>query len=407
MTARLLLALLLATLSACSAEIVDDGDPIDERESLPNGEYQNPVLGMVERPAGVPVTEPGNVPGHPPTEGCPDPQGLRGPDGKYYLYCTSYTFKYGRYNGFPIFMASAPGGPYHHVGQLIPNVGAGRQSWPNWIRDASGKLDGDFWGPDVHELPNGKFLAAYSAPCGSARCVGIAWSDHPAGPWTHAGAPYIGPHDNGAGGGNCYDPNLLVTSQGELYLYWVVVGRGVYGVQVHAQPSGRLDAFDPADAKLIADRALGQRGEGPYVVEHGGAFYELYSTGSLFYSYYVGVRRGISPLAHFDEEGPAKVVQPNAYFDATGGNSLMHDPVTNQDILVYHGIPVPKNACPRLDPVYGFEIQRDPVNNPHCRVQGDRQAMIDPIEWKAGPDGIEWPVLVNGTGSPSIGPTRL
>ena len=83
------------------------------------------------------------------------------------------------------------------------------------------------------------------------------------------------------------------------------------------------------------------------------------------------------------------------------------NPVTNQDILVYHGIRIPQNPCPRLDPVYGFQIQRDPVDNPHCRVQGDRQAMIDPIEWNAGPDGIEWPVLKNGTGSPSVGPTTL
>ena len=406
-------------LAACATDIGDAGDIAagDEEPDDPgfdvsalvaNGQFRNPIIPMVMRPAGVPLSEPSNVPGpHHATEGCPDPQGLRTSSGQFFVYCTSYTFKYGRWNGFPIFMAPQVAGPYEHVGQLIPNVGASRASWPAWIVDSAGRRDGDFWGPDVHELPSGKFLAAYSAPCGSARCVGIAWAEHPAGPWTHADAPFIGPHNNGAGGGDSYDPNLLVTSLGELYFYWVVPGRGVFGAQVHAQASGKLDPVAGTDARLIADRALGQRGEGPYVVEHAGAFYEFYSSGSLFFSYYVGVRRGASPLAHFGDEDPDHVVSRNEHFVATGGNSLIQNAVGGKDVLVYHAIRVPEVGCPRHDPVYGGMVARDPDSNPLCRVQGDRQAMIDPIEWKAGADGIVWPVLANGTGTPSVGPTRL
>src|SRR5690242_18970959 len=102
-------------------------------------------------------------------------------------------------------------------------------------------------------MPRGKFVEECAAPCGARRCVGIAWADRPYGPWSHAQTPFIPPDNNGAGGGDSYDPNLLVTSASELFLYWVVVGRGVYGARVHAQPSGKLDAVHGSDARLIAD----------------------------------------------------------------------------------------------------------------------------------------------------------
>lgn len=44
-------------------------------------------------------------------------------------------------------------------------------------------------------------------------------------------------------------------------------------------------------------------------------------------------------------------------------------------------------------------------SNPHCRVQGERQAMIDPMTWKAGADGVESPELENGHPTPSVGAT--
>jgi hypothetical protein len=123
------------------------------------------------------------------------------------------------------------------------------------------------------------------------------------------------------------------------------------------------------------------------------------------------VRRSTAPDAPFDVEGP-RVVEHNGEFDATGGNSVIQDAVHGTDFLVYHAIVVPPGGgCPRMDPVYGGAVHRVPADqgnaNPHCRVQGDRQAMIDPIEWNVGSGGFEWPVLKNGKGTPSVGRTAL
>jgi hypothetical protein len=242
--------------------------------------------------------------------------------------------------------------------------------------------------------------------------VGIAWSSGPDGPWTHPDQPFITPANNAdtGPGGDSYDPSLLVTVQGS-YLYWVVPGRGVYGVEVDYDGKGKLAIHPGARVFRIADHTRGQLGEGPYVIEHDGGFYELYSTGSLLYSYYVGVRRGDRPDGPFTQEGPV-VVHRNGRFVATGGNSVIQDAAHGTDFLVYHAIVVPPGGgCPREDPVYGGVVRPVAASagdaNPHCRVQGERQAMIDAIEWKVGADGHEWPVLKNGTGTPSVGGTTL
>ncbi len=403
------LALACGSFAACAAPS-SDGDSSSEDEALTApADYTNPVIPMFDRPAGVASDIPKGVP-HQETEGCPDPSGLRTKSGEFYIYCTSYTFMFSRQDGFPIFHSRSRSlaGPWKRTGSVIPDSGASRSSWPQWVKN-----DGDFWGPDVHELPDGKFLAGYSAPCGATRCVGIAWADHPEGPWKHADQPFITPSNNGAGSGSAsYDPNLLITSKGELYLYWVVPGRGVFGARVHAKASGQLDDVHESDVHLIADRSKGQRGEGPYVVEHAGAYYEFYSTGSLEFSYHVGVRRGLTPLGKFGDEDPNVVVAHNDHFVATGGNSVIQGATAGTDFLVYHAIVVPNGGgCPRRDPVNGNPVVAVAASegnaNPHCRVQGERQAMIDPLEWKAGADTIEWPVLKNGTGTPSVGKTKM
>ncbi len=120
----------------------------------------------------------------------------------------------------------------------------------------------------------------------------------------------------------------------------------------------------------------------------------------------MGVRRGDSPDAPFTEEGPV-VVHPGGRFVASGGNSLIQNATGGLDFLVYHAIVVPPGGgCPRIDPEFGGEI-RETSDNPHCRVQGERQAMIDAIEWRVGTGGHAWPVLANGTGAPSEGNVRL
>jgi Glycosyl hydrolases family 43 len=365
--------------------------------------YTNPIIPMFRLTASD-----SSSPSALPSEGCPDPTGIKTSSGDYYVYCTSYTSPYSRYDGFPIFRASSLAGPWTRAGSIIEDSGPGRSSWPKWIHDQNGKRYGEFWAPDVHELPSGKFVATYAAPCGGVQCVGVAWSDHPAGPWTHAGAPLITTANNGAGWGTTYDPNLLVTSDGHLYLYWAVGGAGLYGAEVGAAASGQL-GFASAPAKLASWGAAGA--EGPYVIERGSTYYLFYSNdpdGGILYNYQVHVLRSSSPLGGFDQEGPLVVHKSNVAnggsvstkaFVATGGNSVIQDAADGVDFLVYHAIVVPEgNACPGTDPTSGSAVHRD-AQNPYCRVQGERQAMLDPITWKPDGSGGEWPTVYDGTPS--------
>lgn len=373
--------------------------------------YTNPILPMSRL-----TSSDSSSPSALPSEGCPDPTGIKTSWGEYYLYCTSYTSASTRYDGFPIFRAGSLAGPWTRIGSIIADSGPGRSSWPKWIHDKNGQRYGEFWAPDVHELPNGKFVATYAAPCGGVQCVGIAWSDHPAGPWTHSGTPLIKDSNNGAGWGTTYDPNLLVTSDGHLYLYWAVGGAGLYGAEVGALPWGQL-MFTSAPAKVASWGTKGAGAEGPYVIERGSTYYLFFSNnpdGGILYNYQVHVLRSSSPLGGFDEEGPLVVHKSNAAngspvnkkaFVATGGNSVIQDAADGVDFLVYHAIVVPEgNACPGTDPSSGGAVHRDP-HNPYCRVQGERQAMMDPITWKPDGKGGEWPVVNDGT--PSTWPVMV
>ena len=367
--------------------------------------YANPVIPMFS----LAGSDTGTLEAHP-SEGCPDPTGIRTSNGKFYIYCTSYTMPYSRYDGFPIFESDSLGGnSWKRAGSIIADSGPGRSSWPAWIKDSHGKRYGNFWAPDVHELPSGKFVATYAAPCGATQCIGMAWSDGPTGPWTHSNEPFISKSNNGAGPGNTYDPNLLVSSSGQLYLYWTVAGAGIHGAEVAAASSGEL-SFTSAPQRLMPSGSVG--GEGPYMIQRGATFYLFYSTdptGGIVYNYQVHVRQSSSPLGVFSGEdrivlehsaqadgGPVK----GTAFVGTGGNSVIQSAADGTDFLVYHGIRVPDgNACPGVDPTDGHPVSRDAKTNPYCRTQGERQAMLDPITWKPDGSGAEWPTVRDGTPS--------
>src|SRR4029077_4697184 len=70
----------LVALVGCSG---DDGTASDAL----NGGFTNPIIPMYDRPAGVPHDIPSGVTFQP-TEGCPDPQGLKTKAGEFFIYCT-------------------------------------------------------------------------------------------------------------------------------------------------------------------------------------------------------------------------------------------------------------------------------------------------------------------------------
>src|ERR1700690_2044612 len=113
MSAARLPALVLVALAACGGNASSE-DAAQDESDLSATHFTNPVIPMFERPPGVPASIPAGAPGHP-TEGCPDPSALKTKSGAIYIYCTSYTFRLGRYDGFPIFKASSLAGPYERV----------------------------------------------------------------------------------------------------------------------------------------------------------------------------------------------------------------------------------------------------------------------------------------------------
>jgi beta-xylosidase len=404
---RRALAVTLAPLLAlaCGASAPETEASSSTSALSSSAEYQNPIIPMFRLPAHD-VSKPTFAA----SEGCPDPTGLKTTKGKFYIYCSSYTVATERYSGFPTFESDSLGGNHWTwVGSIIPDSGPARRSWPAWIHGTGRAPYGNFWAPDVHELPGGKFVATYAAPCGAQQCIGMAWSSGPNGPWRHKNdAPFLGPASS-----DVYDPNVLVARNGHTFLYYAVGGVGLFVEQVQAESSGELRSL--GGASRIVDWREAEGPEGPYVIEHDGVYYHFYSNGGpeggILYDYQVHVRRSTSPTSGFSGEdrlvlhkstdAKGGAVSGTA-FVATGGNSVIQDAAGGVDYIVYHAIKVPDGAaCPGTNPANGSVVSRT-SNNPYCRVQGERQAMIDPIEWQSDGAGGQWPTVRGGTPSTGV-----
>ncbi|MHB8418474.1 MAG: glycoside hydrolase family protein [Myxococcales bacterium] len=403
-----------------------------------------------------------------PTEGCPDPTGLKAPDGKFYIYCTSYSLQSHRLDGFPIFESDTlfTTSNWNRVGSLIP-PSTYYATWPKWIERGNGY----FWGPDVHLVhvrneSRPVYVALYAAPhdygskVGTLQSIGMAWSLSPdgAGGWHHSEKMLISACGSGSNGGctppdgsayngtesynNAYDPNLLVLpgpegASDQLYLYWTVAGpngqKGMRGQEVTLKwPEGRLEFTGGGPVRITGAH------EGGYVIKHSdGNYYAFSSHGSLEYGYEVNVVRSDCPLVDAGltsaagtpctpwMAAPNPVIQRSEAADgsalhekafvAPGGNSVIQNAVPcpnggGVDFMVYHAILAPQGTLsagsrPCVDPGDGARVAPTRAN-PYCRRQMERQAMIDPIDWTTG-----WPI-VNGLdprlkGRPSTGAQAL
>jgi hypothetical protein len=273
-----------------------------------------------------------------PTEGCPDPQGMRTWDNHYYVYCTSYSLAENRFGAFPIFEAnSLANNEWHRAGWIIPPKGGkAREEWPTWIKRDYGL----FWGPDVHEIKinahDHVYVALFGAPHEykshgkhvTHQSIGMAWSKSPTGPWTYyEGHPFVS--SCGSGDSDCthsacegtnskdcdgeakdikengtcdttntYDPNLLI-EDGHMYLYWVVAGNGIMAQEVKLKSDdGELEF---AGSKPIR---VSSKGEGPYAFHRDGTgpTYLFYSTSDdgLVDDYHVNVISSTNPLREVD-----------------------------------------------------------------------------------------------------------
>jgi arabinan endo-1,5-alpha-L-arabinosidase len=341
-------------------------------------------------------------------ENCPDPSIIRGQksDDKYwYLFCTSNPLNDQDVNGDGEYN-------YHllnvHRSLDLVNwtyVGDAFTEQPSWAQAPQG-----FWAPDIQYF-NDQYYLYYSASdtnfvphdpiygIGHA-AIGVATSDSPLGPWTHAPAPVIEPQaapccpfsDTEQRRRWVIDSNIIEDDQGQRYIYF---GSYYGGIAVRRLSEDGLTSDPDSQIEVVSD----ERYEAAFVVKRDGFYYMFGSAtnccnGPLTgYSVFVG--RSTSPLGPFLDRddvpfGPAEgvsypgpgrvggtpVLSMNGNrWVGPGHNSVFTD-AEGQDWTVYH-------AIDRTDPYRG--------SGPTEAFPEKRRVLIDPLDWIDG-----WPVVRGG-----------
>lgn len=246
---------------------------------------------------------------------CPDPGVVR--DGAtYVLTCTSG----GAPAAFPLYVSSDL---VHWTakGHVFPQ---GKR--PAWATD-------DFWAPELH-LVGTTWVAYYSARGkDGVLAVGAAAAPSALGPYTDLGKPLV------------HDPNMglidasEISAGGKSYLLWKADGNAVgKPTPIHAQELANdgLSLKGTPVTLITNDRPWeGPLVEGPFMVEHGGAFYLFYSgNGYATPAYALGVAKAPSPLGPFTK-APNPIVVTSPSFQGPGHCSVVDAP-GGESALVYH-----------------------------------------------------------------------
>jgi GH43 family beta-xylosidase len=223
----------------------------------------------------------------------------------------------------------------------------------------------DYWAPEVAER-DGRFFMYYSA--GNSQGDGshrlrVAIADHPAGPFVDSGRLLLPEEDFSIDAHPFRDPK-----DGQWYLYFAKdffderVGTGTAVVPLQD------DMMTPADAPRTVlrassdwhiferDRPLYNKVwdawhtvEGPFIVEHDGLYYCLYS-GGAWHSENYGVSYGVAehPLGPFRDEwsreGPTVLRGIPGQVIGPGHNSVVLGPDDKTQFVVYHAWDVAQTA---------------------------------------------------------------
>ena len=289
----------------------------------------------------------------------PDPTVVLGHDGYYYVYGTNTEI----------------------AGELIHIQAARSKNLKEWevLGDALPEqptwADKDFWAPHVtyDSLTQTYFLyySGESVDPALGKCMGVATSKNPAGPFIDQGEPLLC--------GETFveiDPMAFDDpASGNKYLYW---GSGHQPIKVQELADNRLD-FKPGSRPLSVLHTVQNNDsdnyqklvEGPWVVYKEGYYYLFYSGDNCcgaYAHYALMVARSKSPTGPFEtlaESTGAKnsvIMERYGRWIAIGHNSLIQDR-SGQDWVAYHGI--------------------DTLDRSKGRVM-----LMDKINWENG-----WPVI--------------
>jgi arabinan endo-1,5-alpha-L-arabinosidase len=255
----------------------------------------------------------------------PDPAVLRAPDGLFYAYATQGARADRMLN---IQVARSPDlVEWTHLGDALP-------AKPRW---AGAKQA--FWAPHVlYDGTQKKYFMYYSAEPDEARgkCLAVATSEAPAGPFTDSGAPLL------CGQGiEHIDPMAFDDPQtGKRLLYWGSGGLPIKVQELAADRQGFLPGSAPREIVFPEAReAYRSLIEGAWVTFRGGTYFLFYSGDRCCAReprYAVMVARAGNAMGPFETLSDP-ILERSAAWLAPGHNSVISD-AAGADWMLFHAL---------------------------------------------------------------------
>ncbi len=261
----------------------------------------------------------------------PDPTVIKVGD-NYYAYATNTYYKNKSYN-IPV-AVSTDLKTWRVAGDALPGK-------PDWATK-------DFWAP--HVLFDGKlnkYVMFYSGEFGlnTGKCIGVAFSSKPEGPFVDSGAPIIsGP------GFAIIDPFVFVDPKtNKKLMYWGSAEKPIKVQELSDDWKSLLPGSVPKDVIPTSKEAKYDRlVEGAWVDYQDGKYYMYYSGDNccgVGASYAVLVARSDDAFGPFERYGEANgtgssvILEKDSKWMATGHNSIFRDG-NGTAYIAYHALPV-------------------------------------------------------------------
>lgn len=262
----------------------------------------------------------------------PDPAVVQGPDGTYYAFATETLIDGTFYN---IQVATSDDlVDWTWEGDALP----GGVAWAEEGRS--------YWAPHVVHAPEqDRYIMYFSAHHDQkdGKCLAVATSDDPLGPFTHDGDPL-----RCGDGFEAIDPMAFDDPDSDkTYLYW-----GSHGEPIRVQELAdtRTEFKDGTEPTAVVppdpDEPYGDLIEGAWTIHRDGTYYLFYSGDNCCGEsahYAVMVARADSPTGPFETLGDAEgtnrstILTANDTWRAPGHNSVVRD-AEGTDWIVYHAI---------------------------------------------------------------------
>lgn len=181
----------------------------------------------------------------------------------------------------------------------LPTMGA------NYITQAGGTPFQSLWAPYIMKV-NNQYRLYYSLSCSTLRlsAIGLATASAPEGPWTEQGLVVTSRNDFPVVQTNAIDPTVVVTPQGEHWMYYGSAFDGIYVLKLNATTG--LAATSGDKGKRIAQRGftngtVNGNIEGPEIIYNSAQsrYYLFIAYDWLETKYNVRVGRSATPQGPF------------------------------------------------------------------------------------------------------------